>query len=178
MKVKRFFPILALGLSLANAQPPDPLTTQVTTDLAAEWATNRPICTEALQLKGQGKDDDAMKKLLSGLGTQEAKVRFKIAESRQNIDFWCLVVSAGLPKPTGDDCHGQLAAELSAHFGLRPQDLGAAAKDYGTSPYLALYDLLREIPSGQDAVANHYRRCFADPKNLIAVVKNTLGIQP
>ena len=181
MRLYRILPVITLGFFLANAQT-DPLTNALTTDLAAEWGANFSLCVRALKYKGQGKDDDALKQLVSGAPSEAARERYKIARSRPKDAFWILVAGAGVPNPGAIDCQSGLSNVLDLHLAARPKDLGDAAKDADTSGFLALYDLLLHISdlpvASQPNVANTYRACFAvDPNNLFTMVKAKLGEQ-
>jgi len=92
-------------------------------------------------------------------------------------------------RPAGIDCQIDLSNRLTLHFAARPEDLGKAATDYDTSPFLGLHDLLVNIPESgfpafgvlparsRDEVARVYRNCFLDPISLFNVVKGKLGQQ-
>jgi len=189
MKTNRVLPLIALGLSLAYAQQ-DPLSTALDTDLTTEWHTSFSLCARVLKYKGEGKDDYALKQLLSGAPSDAAKDRYKIAQSRPKDAFWNRLVAAGAPLPSATACHHDLSNILEVHLAAQPKDLGDAANDADTSSFLALYDLLREIPPGgfpaaggapaadQPTVANTYRSCFSDATNLFTMVKRKLGQIP
>jgi hypothetical protein len=181
--------LLFIALAPWFAYGEDPLTTALKTELGQEWNLSFEVCLKALKLKGQGKDDEALKQLLSAAPSPQAKAHYKIAQSRPDDAFWKLFASAAYPPPPPPpafNCESALANVLAAHFALRPEDLGSAAKDLDTSQFLMLYDLLAHIPNVFPAAAppptvtqaiaiTQYRAC-ANDGNLPVQVKQQLGI--
>jgi hypothetical protein len=179
--------LLFLALAPWFAYGEDPLTTALKTELGQEWTSSFEVSLKALKLKGQGKDDDALKQLLSAAPTPQAKAHYKIAQSRPDDAFWKLFASAVYPSPAPvPNCQANLAGVLAVHFAARPEDLGSAAKDSDTSPFLMLYDLLAHIPDifpvagappivTQANAITQYRVC-ANDGNLPVQVKQQLGI--
>ncbi len=186
MKFHKVLLFIALGPWFAYGD--DPLTTALKTELGQEWTSSPEVCLKALKLKGQGKDDEALKQLLSAAPTSQAKAHYKIAQPRADDAFWKLFARAVYPAPSpAPNCQADLSNLLTVHFALQPEDLGSAAKDSDTSPFLMLYDLLAKIPtdgfpaSGGAPAVNRlnaqirYHTC-ANDGNLPVLVKQQIGI--
>jgi hypothetical protein len=192
MRIQKVLSIIALGFFLANAEQ-DPLTNALIGNFTMEWGANPSLCILALKYKGEGKDDLALKQLLSGAPNDTARERYKIAKTRPNDDFWKLMATAGavpVPPAMTIDCEVDLSNVLDVHLAARPQDLGQAATDSDTNVFLALRDLLYRIPAGgfpaaggapavtQLGAEHVYRNCFSDPTNVFDMVKRKLGQTP
>jgi hypothetical protein len=211
--------VFALLILFSSASAQDILTPALNCALAQEWNASFTLCVRVLKYKGEGKDDYALAQLSSGvlpharelykIGKLKGDAFWKQVATAGALPMtWaCFVPSppgvavpvppavapvppgVALPTPAAVDCQVDLSNRLDLHFAARPQDLGKAATDYDTSPFLALHDLLGQIPEdgfpafgalparSRDEVANVYRNCFSEPKTLFGAVKAKLGQQ-
>jgi hypothetical protein len=183
--ILRTFTILMLfGCCFAQD---DELAKALKADFIDEWRNRPDICVNALQYKGEGKEDYALKILSRGAQSDEARERYKIAASRPKDEFWEQFVAAGAAPvaydragmPVPFDCRTNLTQVLQAHLAARPQDLGKASSDYEKDKFLALSDLLRAtgVLRGYPELyrQDSYRYCFADPVDLFKTIKRMLG---
>jgi hypothetical protein len=170
--------VLAFSAPQSLTQVQDRLTPAVKSALADQWGTaaGSQVCIHALEVFGNGKKDDALKVIKSGV-TEDVQQTYAIAADVLGAEFWRLVAASHPPVPPFVlDCP-EAAAKISAQFGTNRKSLYDSAKLFrAKGPYGGFAALLNGQPDA--AVRLTYRGCFdVDPAQLSGAIEKTLGIQ-